>query len=150
MKTFTRILFASGCLGILLAGCNQEPPVSSDSRPVMSLAGTPGPKAAPMGPVVTRIVFLDQKQACDCTRKRIDASWLALQAALKNATGADVLRLFHDVDEQAADEYKQMKPLMVAPGIYFLDKNGGLVEMLQGEVTEPQITAVLKGSPRSR
>ena len=59
------------------------------------------------------------------------------------------LRIFHDVDEQAADEYKQLKPMMVAPGIYFLDKKGGLAEMLQGEVTEAQVTAVLRSAPAS-
>ncbi len=149
MKPFVGLSLACGLMGSVLAGCNEEPPISKAPRSLAAPAKAPAPQTAPARSEIGRIVFLDQKQACDCTRKRIDASWNALQAALKAAPGPDVLRIFHDVDEQAADEYKQLKPMMVAPGIYFLDKKGGLAEMLQGEVTEAQVTAVLRSAPAS-
>lgn len=97
--------------------------------------------------LVAKIVFVDQEEACDCTRARIDATWAALQLALEGREGLPVERIHGDTQEPEAKPYLEMRPLMVAPGLYFLDADGGLVEQLQGELTEGQIGALLPAPP---
>ena len=103
-------------------------------------AGTPSPSASTR---VAKIVFVDQVEACECTKKRIADSWSALQEALAKAPGIQVERVHLDTEEAKADLYDGMRSLVVPPGIYFLDENEALVEMLQGEVTAGQIAAVM-------
>ena len=98
---------------------------------------------APTGPVA-RIVFIGQRESCDCTRKRIAGSWAALSEAL---AGRDlpVERLYADLKEEReeVDMYHAMEPMIVAPGIYFLDAQNQLVEAFQGEVSAQEFRAVL-------
>jgi len=93
---------------------------------------------------VAKIVFLDQEQCCDCTRERIDGTWSELTAALGEGSEVPVERIHNDTQEDLARPYLDLRPMMVAPGLYFLDPDGGLIEMLQGELTQAQITAVLR------
>ena len=123
-----RVYMVAFALVIIAAGCKQ----SKTDKPASSSAG------------VARIVFVGQKDACQCTRDRIDASWAALETALGRRPTVQVETIQEDVDTARADEYAKLKPVMVVPGIYFLDENGKLVELLQGEVSAEQVTAVLK------
>ncbi len=93
---------------------------------------------------VALIVFVGQDQACQCTRERIEKSWSALEAALVGGPKVTVKRIQWDVDEEEAEKYERLKPVMVLPGIYFLDGQGKLVEFLQGEVEVSQVAAILK------
>ena len=99
---------------------------------------------ASAGASVARIVFVGQKDACQCARDRIDASWAALETVLERKPAVPVERIQEDVDAAKADEYAKLKTVIVVPGIYFLDEKGKLVELLQGEVNAEQVTAVLK------
>jgi len=92
---------------------------------------------------VARIVFVGQKQACDCTRNRIEATWNTLKNALKAKPELPVKRIQRDVDVEEMKKMARLKPLMVAPGIYFIDKQDGLVELLQGEVSKEQMEKVI-------
>jgi hypothetical protein len=93
---------------------------------------------------VSRIVFVGLKDACRCTRNRIAASWAALETVLGREPAIPIERIQEDVDTAKADEYAKLKAIVVLPGIYFLDEKGGLIELLQGEVTPKQISAVLR------
>ncbi len=95
-------------------------------------------------PQVSRIVFVGQKDACECTRKRIDTTWEALQSVLATGPAVPVERIQLDVDEKNTERYHAMRALIVAPGIYFLDNDGDLIELLQGEVREDQISEMLR------
>jgi hypothetical protein len=53
-----------------------------------------------------------------------------------------------DQDEDQFDRYDEMQSLVVAPGIYFLDAEGRLLSLLQGEQTKPQILEVLEPKER--
>ena len=106
-------------------------------------------KPAISGASVGRIVFVGQKEACPCTRNRVDASWAALETALDREPAVPVERIQLDVDAARAEEYKKLKAIMVVPGIYFLDEKGRLVELLQGEVSPEQVTAVLQSAGES-
>jgi len=102
--------------------------------------------SAPQGPTtVVRIVFIDQEQACDCTRNRISGSWTALQAALGRGSAISVERIHRDTQEDQAEEYRMLRPMVTVPGIYLLDTNGAIVELLQGAVTEEQVRTALGG-----
>jgi hypothetical protein len=120
------IVFGLG-LALLIAGCKQQVSSAKEKKSIK----------------VARIVFLGQKEACDCTRTRIDTSWQALQSANNTSPQVPVERLQIDVDQKAAEQYTKMKSPMVMPGIYFLDDKGGLVEFLQGEISADQITKLL-------
>ena len=93
---------------------------------------------------VARIVFIDQEECCECTRKRTDATWAALNEALEGRADVPVERVHSDSQEAQAQPYLDMRPMMVVPGLYFLDAEGDLVEMLQGELTAEQIAVALR------
>jgi len=123
-------------LPLALSACEQ-----AKSAPVKETA--PG-LAAAVQAKTAKIVFIDKENACDCTQKRIDATWAALQAALGPSPSLPVERIHLDTQAARADSFTLLKPLMVPPGIYFLDDRNGLIEMLQGEVSQEQIAANLK------
>ncbi len=92
---------------------------------------------------VARIVFVDQEECCACTRDRTDATWAALQGALETSPKVPVQRIHSDTEAGAAGPYLALRPMMVVPGLYFLDADGQLIEMLQGELTAEAIGALL-------
>ena len=110
------------------------------------LLGSAGCRSSQAGPTseeaVQQIVVLAKKECCECTQKRIDGSMAALNEALGDRK-IEVVRVDVDVDDDKAESYRKLKPVMALPGLYFLDAEGKLVEMLQGEVTEEQIAKVL-------
>ena len=99
---------------------------------------------------VVRIVFVGQKQACDCTRKRIETTWNIVRGVLKENPGISIKRIQRDVDVEETKKVAKLKAMMVAPGIYFIDKQDGLVELLQGEVTKKQVEKVIIRKSRRR
>ncbi len=114
-----------------------EQPVKTDQQPVKSTE--PAKTSA-----VVKIVFVGQKQACKCTRERIDKSWKVLQDALEGWKDIAVERIQLDVNEERYDKLDDVKSLMVPPGLYFFDANKKLIHMIQGEVEEYQILEVLR------
>ena len=102
--------------------------------------------AAPDWEAATRVrtvVFFGQKEACPCTRKRVDQSWRVLSSVVGKSGAIEVRRYQLDVDGEEYDRFDDERPVMVPPGIYFLDGEGKIVEMLQGEVDEVQIVSAL-------
>lgn len=124
-----------------LLSCKREAQTSGSVAPASPA------KKAPAGVKVTRIVFVDKEQCCDCTRKRIDASWKALTDVLGYPpAGVDVERIHMDSQADKAEPYKKQRPIMVPPALYFFDEQGKLVEVLQGEVKSEQIKKLLGSS----
>ncbi len=126
---------ATIALVIMAAGCKQpatqEAPVSAG--PVTSSTA------------IERIVFIDMADACDCTKKKIAAA----QKALDGAMGADkvhVERIHMDTEDEKADVYRDKKPFMVVPALYFLDDAGNVLTLLQGDITETQVAEALYGA----
>ena len=108
-------------------------------------AATAEPTAAgQVGTAVSKIVFVGQKDACECTRKRIDSGWSALSAVLAEHPQIQVEKIQLDVESKRYDELDDLRSLLVAPGIYCFDGSGKLVELLQGEVEEYKIAELLK------
>lgn len=95
---------------------------------------------------IDQIVFVGLKECCACTRNRIDESWRVLQNVLTTMPELTVKRIRRDIDKEEALQLTQLRSMMVAPGIYFLNSEQGVVELLQGEVTEKQILALLDKS----
>ena len=95
---------------------------------------------------LARIVFVDKEKCCQCTRDRIEASWSALQAALAGRRDAvRVERVHFDTQPQLARRYHARRPIMAFPAVYFLDDEGNVLELLQGELTREQLSAALEG-----
>ena len=99
------------------------------------------PKAA-VG-VVTKVVFIGQAEACDCTRKRTDKTWSELQRAMAGRQGIEVERINRDTDGERTGQLTLLRPMVTVPGVYFLDRGGAIVELLQGEVGADQFDRVL-------
>ncbi|MBW1878984.1 MAG: hypothetical protein JRJ84_11520 [Deltaproteobacteria bacterium] len=129
---------------VFATSCSQSP--ASDSPPgepparVEEAATAPVPSETAVA--VQTVVFIGKKKACECTRARVDASWAALEAALEGQ-GPPVERIDLDVDTVRTKELSALERFMAAPAIYFLNGDGGVVEMLQGEVTEEAFREVL-------
>ncbi|MFC1655139.1 hypothetical protein ACFL2F_04970 [Myxococcota bacterium] len=132
MTTFALVIIATGC-----------------TTSQTNAAGEGAAKPEKTKAQVSRIVFVGMKDACQCTRDRIAASWAALEAVLGRDPAIPVERIQEDVDAAKADEYAKLKAIIVVPGIYFLDEKGKLVELLQGEVSPKQVTAVLQSAGKS-
>jgi len=118
------------------AACQREPSAGQ------ATATAEAPVASQKGKVA-RVVFIGQRDACDCTRQRIDVSWKAVEQALAGSPDIVVRRLELDVDEAQAAEYDSLRPLMVPPGVYLLDQHGKLIDMLQGELKVEQVKRAL-------
>jgi hypothetical protein len=96
---------------------------------------------------VARIVFIGKEHACDCTRKKVETAQAALQKLLGNPAKIPVETLLADTQEDKVAPYRVMRPMLAIPAIYFIDAKGGLVEMLQGEITLAQVSKVLGAQP---
>ncbi len=105
----------------------------------------PAPTAA-IAPAaaVARVVFIGQKEACDCTRKRIDDGLAALTAALGDREiPVEHLQADNSEHREAVQALKDLRPFMVAPGIFFFDAADELVGMTQGETTADELKLIL-------
>lgn len=130
-------LLLSLALLVTVAACERTKPA-----PAQTPAST---SAAPNGPgTVAKIVFIDKENACDCTRERVENTWTAMQAALGTPTSPPVERIHVDTQAAQAGTYTASRPLMALPGIYFIDTNNAVVDMLQGEVKTEQVAAMLQ------
>jgi hypothetical protein len=90
------------------------------------------------------LLVVGKQKPCACTRKAIEASWKALQAALGNRSRRPIEELKIDVDGAKVAAYRQKRAFVALPAIYFLDRAEAVKELLQGEVTEAQVRAALK------
>jgi hypothetical protein len=131
----------SFCVGLLLAALASCKPVGENVA-----SGQTGAQATPTSSrkkqhsaKLARIVFIDQEKCCACTRKRIDTSWKALMAVLGFPPTIPLDRYHLDTQEKQAEAFLSQRAIVAAPGIYFLDRAGNIIELLQGEVTEAQI-----------
>jgi hypothetical protein len=129
----------------LLAGCDRPSRAAASGPPAVAGKSAALSATAPMSkPGIAKIVFVGKQNACDCTRKTIDASWKALEAGLgaKNRIPVEHLKMDTQPDQVAV--YRSRKPFMALPAIYFLDQADSLVELLQGEVTQEQVTKLVQ------
>ena len=137
LATRIRIVAFVVTSSLLLFGCGTESPSSATTQEAVTQ------EAVTRAPVAS-IVFVDQAECCKCTRTRINTSWDALKSSLeKSGQELPIRRIHADKAEELAAPFLAMEPMMVVPGLYFLDAQGELVEMLQGEVVETQIMALL-------
>jgi hypothetical protein len=133
------VLFTLVMLG---ASCKQEVAAPEDTPITPDTANASATQAATSR--VAKIVFVGQKQACPCTRKRIDETWKTLQGVLAKGPKIAVERIHLDVDEERYDELDELKSMIVPPGIYFFDKDSKLIELLQGGAVEAKIADIIK------
>jgi hypothetical protein len=144
MKMNFMTLLSGFALLFAVAGCNKasNAAVAQTTTSITSVSQVAA--ASPAVAKVTRIVFVGKEHPCDCTRKALDAGWAALQKALGTPSKVPVEKLQVDTDGSKVDPYRNQKPIMALPAIYFLDGKGTVVDLLQGEVTSDQIAGVLQ------
>lgn len=148
MTTIRSSMFLLALVLALTGVACQRSQAASSSAPntgghAQAATATPAPAPAPQK--LMRVVFVGKKNACECTRKTVDAGWATLQTALGTPAKLPVEQLQIDTEAERVEPYRKQKPIMALPAIYFLDGKDVVVELLQGEVSEAQIAAILKG-----
>ena len=123
---------------------------STECDPQKSGSVCNDPAAAIAASTIVSIIFVGKEQACECTRKRIDVAWLALQKAIGTPPTLPVERVQIDTEGDTVEPYKRQKPMVTVPAVYFVDAKGTVIELLQGELTVEQITDVLGTTAKSR
>lgn len=112
---------------------------------IASLVGLPGcDRSSPEDATrVTQIVFLDQEEICPIIKKQINGVWDNVQtvAAPRNIK---VTRVYRDTQGSLARKYTEFKPMAVPPGLYFVSGTGEVIDMLQGDKSVEDITAVIE------
>ena len=123
-------------LFLLIAGCGAPAEVTAQQAPTPVVE-------APAGPV-TRIVFIGQQEACDCTIRRIADVTAALSAAM-GTRQMEIENLYVDreQDRDAVEMHREMRAFMVAPALFFFDADGRLADMTQGEVNAEALGKIL-------
>ena len=133
--SFPALLLAS--LMFLVPACD-----AGGAEPAAPATPAAVAEAAP----VARVIFIGQAESCDCTRKRIDDGIAALTAAIGERE-IPVERIQADKPEhrEQVELLRNMRPFMVAPGIFFFDADDNLVGMTQGETTAEELQLILGG-----
>ena len=142
-----RIVLSLIAVTVALTGCDGSqaaptPPGATPAAPAVASAAVSVP-AAPARSAAAKIIFVGKLNACQCTRKTIDATWAELQQALGAPARLPVQQLQIDTEGEQVEIYRMGRPILALPAIYFLDEQGQILEQLQGEVTAAQIAAVL-------
>jgi hypothetical protein len=125
---------------LALNGCSRT--VDGTPAPGASANASAAPSTARA--TVARIAFVDQEEACDCTRKRIDDSWAALQSAMKQSREVPVQRIHRDTQPVDVAPLSAKRAFIAVPAIFLLDGSGEVIDMLQGEVTDKEIATALR------
>ncbi len=138
MTSFNKTLFLVA-LTFAMAGCDR-----TQAAPAPAVGAASTAQAATAQPKATKVVFVGKQGACECTKAAIDASWTALQKALGTPAKLPVQELKVDLEGEKVEPFRRQKPILALPAIYFVDAKDSVMESLQGEVTEAQISEVLK------
>lgn len=138
MTQLTTVLLGLS-LSLTTAGCNNPSNAAAQTSSTQTAQAVESAAATK----VARVVFVGKQNACDCTRRTVDAGWAALQKALGTPAKLPVERLQIDTEGEKVAPYRKQRPMMALPAIYFVDGKNVVLELLQGEVTEAQITALL-------
>jgi hypothetical protein len=133
LPTIVAIVLSTALAGVH-PGCRRE----AATAPAAKAATAPA-----AGTQVARIVFVDKERCCACTRQRIDDAWKALTGIVGFPPGIDVERIHLDTQKERAEPYQRQRAVMVPPAIYFFDRQGTLIDVLQGEVSKKQLQKVL-------
>jgi hypothetical protein len=144
MKTRHLVTLLFGFALFAATGCNRTSSAAAAQTTASAASFSQPATTNPAATKVAKIVFVGKEHPCDCTRKALDAGWAALQKALGTPARVAVERLQVDTQNGKVEPYRQQKPIMALPAIYFLDSKGTVVELLQGEVTTDQIAGVLQ------
>lgn len=115
-----------------------------DAAPTPASSGSATPPTLASHARVERIAFVDQEEACECTHKRIDDSWAALQAGMKQSREVPVQRIHRDTEPIDVGPLQAKRKFVAVPAIFLLDGSGEVIDMLQGEVSDAEIAAALR------
>lgn len=119
------------CFSTVGGGCQRSRIAASTAATANAAQPSPTKQVSSK---VTRVVFVGKEHACDCTRKTVDAGWAALQKALGTPAKLPTERLLVDTQGPKVEPYRNQKPIMALPAIYFLDSKDVVLNLVQGEV----------------
>ena len=129
-----------GALLLALNGCSR----TVDAAPTPAASANSSATQSTGRVQIQRIAFVDQEEACECTRKRINDSWEALQSAMKQTHAIAVDRIHRDTQPDEVAPLSAKRKFVAVPAIFLLDSGGEVVDMLQGEVSDKELVAALR------
>lgn len=94
-------------------------------------------------PLVSKIIFVDKQNACKCTRAKTENAWNLLNESIKNNKSISLEKVFGDVEPQKIEPFKAQQSFFAYPAIYFLDSQNKVIKLLQGEIDEQSVKAVI-------
>lgn len=115
-----------------------------ETSPAPASSSSANATLPPTHSAVQSIAFVDQEEACECTRKRINDTWAALQAAMKQTREVPVQRIHRDTQPGDVAPLQARRAFVAVPAIYLLDAAGEVIDVLQGEVTDKELAAALR------
>jgi hypothetical protein len=92
---------------------------------------------------VAKIVFLDRLDGNADAKARLDGIWSEVQAALEGWPEVNVERIHIDAEPRQSSKFLEMRSVDKPPGLFFLDADGALLEMVEGEIRANQIREIL-------
>jgi hypothetical protein len=110
----------------------------------IALSGGCGSRGGDAGTKTAKIVFLDRLDGNADAKARLDSAWVEVQTAIEDWPGIRVERIHVDAEPRQSSKFLAMRSVDTLPGLYFLDEDGKLIEMVQGrDVTMAMIREIL-------
>ncbi len=141
-------IFALFVLSVTEPACNSKKADEASGSAPAAVAASVSPGGAPslakdVAAKAARIVFVGKEHACDCTRKKVDTALSGLAQILGEPPSIPIEMLKADTQQEKVEPFRQQRPMLAIPAIYFVDAKGSVLDMLQGEITADQIRHAL-------
>lgn len=138
-----RILVLSIVLVSSLAiGCSAPGAEPGAATPPAASVEQPRTAPSPQQREVAKVVFIGKENCCECTQKAIDNTRAALDAVLAGKP-LPVERFNFDTQPENVGAFLSLRRMVAVPALYLFDKDGGLIDVLQGESDEAKLRTYL-------
>lgn len=123
-------------------GCSASGAEPGGTTPTVVSVAQPQTAPSPQKRDVAKIVFVGKENCCECTQKAIDNTRAALDAVLAGKP-LPVERFNFDTQPDKVGAFLSLRRMVAVPALYLFDKDGGLIDVLQGESDEAKLRTYL-------
>ena len=88
-------------------------------------------------------LFLDRLDGNAAAKAHLDEVWVEVQTAMEAWPGIFVERIHIDVEPKQSAKILELRAVDKLPGVYFLDEDGALIEVLQGDIKATEIRRIV-------
>lgn len=135
------IILALSVLGLVQSACDNSRAVAASVPQAVTVSSAP--KSPPTAAVIAKLVFITKEHVCDCTRRKVETALSAVSQVLGEPSRIPIEILKADTQGSQVETYRAQHPMVALPAIYFVNENGNVITVLQGEITVEQIRQAL-------